>query len=391
MRLLFLVSSLHGGGAERVAATLANAWAQRGDDVLLLACYSGRGRCDQEIDARVQLRWLMDSVEGPAWLRPVAKLTALRRLMREWRPDRVLAFLTNVNVSALIAARGLSLPVVVSERTDPLHGNHGIGPALRLMRRLVYPAAQRVVVQTQRGVTGLRRVAPRATRVAVIPNPLPAGLPAVRAAEPSGDRLILAALGRFDPDKRFDRLIEVFAALAGQLPQWDLWIWGDGPLRAACQERVESLGLTGRIHLPGFSHRPWDELGRAHGFVLNSRVEGFPNALLEAMAMGLACVATDCPSGPAELTRAGADATLVPLDDEGALSAALSRLMQATPRERLAWGRVAAASVRSRYGLPDIVRAWDATWDDFTGVAPEGAAAATCAPDERTEGGERRD
>lgn len=362
MRLLFLVSSLHGGGAERVAATLANAWARRGDEVLLLACYSGRGHSDQRIDAGVRLLWLMDGVRGPAWLRPVTKILALRRLMRDWRPDRVLAFLTNVNVMTLLAARGLGLPVVVSERTDPLHGRGDLGPLLRVLRRLTYPWAQCVTVQTRQGARHLQQVAPRVSRVAVIPNPLPDDLPPVRAEEPAGNPLILAALGRFDPAKQFDRLIEVFATLAQRFPQWDLWIWGEGPLRAAYQRRIEALGLAARIHLPGFSHTPWDELGRAAGFVLNSRVEGFPNALLEAMALGLPCVATDCPSGPADLTREGTDAALVPLGDEAALAAALSGLMQALPDERLARGRAAAASVRSRYALPGILRLWDGAW-----------------------------
>jgi glycosyltransferase involved in cell wall biosynthesis len=364
MRLLFLVSSMHGGGAERVAATLANAWARRGDEVVLVSCYSGRGRCDQQLDPGVRLEWLADRMRGPAWWRPASKLLALRRLAREFQPDRVLSFLTNVNVTALLALRGLGLPVVVSERTDPAHGDYALERSLRLLRRLAYPWARRVVVQTRQSVPHLRQVAPGVARVAVIPNPLPDGLPAVRAGEPRGERRILAALGRFDPVKQFDRLIEVFATLADAFPDWDLWIWGDGPQREADLRRVQALGLDGRIHLPGFSRTPWDCLGSAHGFVLNSRVEGFPNALLEAMALGLPCVATDCPSGPMELTRNGEDAALVPLGDEDAMARALSRLMQADPARRDAWGRAGAASVRARYGLETILKSWDAAWEE---------------------------
>src|SRR5690606_40095977 len=121
MRILFLVGSRHGGGAERVAATLANAWSRRGDEVILVCCYSGRGRCDQALDPGVRLLWLADRIQGPAWLRPVAKLAALRRLARECRPDRVLSFLTNVNVTALLALRGLGLPLVVGERSYPAY------------------------------------------------------------------------------------------------------------------------------------------------------------------------------------------------------------------------------------------------------------------------------
>ncbi|HEX7387387.1 MAG TPA: glycosyltransferase family 4 protein [Castellaniella sp.] len=364
MKILFLVSSMHGGGAERVAATLASAWARRGDEVMLVSCYSGRGHCDQQLDPGVRLVWLADRMGGPTWLRPVSKLWALRRLTREFRPDRVLSFLTNVSVTALLALRGLGLPVVVSERTDPAYGDDVLEPALKWLRRLTYPWALRVAVQTPQSVPHLQKVVPGAKRVAVVANPLPDGLPPARRQEPRTDRCMLAALGRFNSVKQFDRLIEVFAQLADRFPHWDLWIWGDGPERAGYQRRVDALGLQDRIHMPGFSRTPWDDLQRAHGFVLNSRVEGFPNALLEAMALGLPCVAVDCPSGPAELTRNGQDATLVPLGDERALSAALARLMQATPAEREAWGAAAAASVRGRYGLETILKSWDAAWGE---------------------------
>ncbi|MGB6242844.1 MAG: glycosyltransferase family 4 protein [Castellaniella sp.] len=357
MRILFLVSSMHGGGAERVAATLANAWSRRGDEVTLVCCYSGRGSCLQHLDPGVKLLWLADRLCGPAWLRPLAKILALRKLARELQPDRVLSFLTNVNVTALLATRGLGLPVVVSERTDPAHSVN-LEPVLRWLRRWTYPWAHRVVVQTQQSIPHLQQVAPGVSRIVAIPNPLPDGLPEPRLAEPAEGRRRLMALGRFNPVKQFDRLIEVFAGLADSCPDWDLWIWGDGAQRAACLQRVAALGLTDRIHLPGFSQTPWTDLATGHGFVLNSRVEGFPNALLEAMALGLPCVAVDCPSGPSELTQAGQVATLVPLGDEAALAQALQRLMQASPSDRETWGRTAAASVRARYGLDAVVQAW---------------------------------
>jgi|GEM_PF-3902415 len=86
------------------------------------------------------------------------------------------------------------------------------------------------------------------------------------------------------------------------------------------------------------------------------------------MALGLPCVATDCPSGPSELTLDGRLAELVPLDDEAALRQALLQVMHASPAEREARGRVAAESVRARYGLDAVLRAWDDAWMDADGA-----------------------
>lgn len=379
MKLLFLLSSLHGGGAERVAATLASAWVRNGVDVHLVCCFSGRGRNMQVLDSRVRVEWLADRMPAsPGMLRPLVKLWALRRLVQAYRPDRVLSFLTNVNVMTLLATRGLDVPVVVSERSDPLHG-WAAGRVLRVLRRFTYPWAARVVVQTETARRHLIQVAPAVRHSVVIANPLPPELPPSRHAEPAGDRLVLVAAGRFQPVKQFDRLIEVFARLAPTNPRWDLVIWGDGPQREACQARVHALGLQARIRLPGHTRQLWPALLQAHVFIHCSRVEGFPNALLEAMALGLPCVATDCPSGPADMTRQGRDALLVPPDDERAWARALGELLSASPQDRAARGRAGAVSVRSRYGLEAILARWDAlglAWssgaaDPSTGAAHE--------------------
>ena len=119
MKIVFLVSSMHAGGAERVAATLASAWAQRGEEVTLVPTYTGRGTCLYPLAPQVELLWLADRYGGPRALAGVRKLAALRSLLRERRPDVIVSFLTNVNVVALLSSRGLGIPIIVCERTNP--------------------------------------------------------------------------------------------------------------------------------------------------------------------------------------------------------------------------------------------------------------------------------
>lgn len=372
MKILFLLSSMHGGGAERVAATLANAWAARGDDVVLMPTYSGRGECVYEIAGNVRMVWLADlrgASSGP--LRSLKRLCALRRFIRRERPDVIVSFLTNVNIAAVLANFGRRIPLIVCERTHPAAG-HNIGKMLARARRWCYPRASAVAVQTEAAAQWVRDSLPGVRRLAIMPNPLPDALlrrplplhPETRTTEVH----TLMAMGRLTRAKRFDLLIDAFARLAPRYPDWRLRIWGEGPLRSALQEQVERLGLAARVELAGRTAQPWDALADGDAFVLSSEVEGFPNALLEAMALGLPCVAFDCPAGPAEMTRQGEDGLLVPAGDEVALEEALARVMaDAALRDEL--GLRGARQVRERYSLEAVLSRWDALFAELGVVA----------------------
>ncbi len=328
---------------------LANAWAARGWDVDLVTTHDGGLAPDYAVSPAVRVRSI-DPRCGAIRRQPVAML-ALRRFVRERRPDAVVSFLNYTNVLTLLACRGLRLPVIVSERLDPRIV--GIGAAWSFLRRVTYRWCARLVAQTTTAAGLFERLAPG--RVRVIPNPvLPpdADGPDIAFAQPT-----ILAMGRLHWQKGFDLALRALALLPPDLRAWRLAILGEGEARAELESLRDSLGLGDRVDLPGRVANPGPWLRAAQAFVFPSRSEGFPNALCEAMAAGLPVVAADCPSGPADIVTDGVNGLLVPPEDPRALAAALERLLREEALRAQLAGR--AREVATRYAPSGVLASWD--------------------------------
>ena len=361
-RILFLVSSMEGGGAERVAALLSNHWAERGYDVTLMPTFSGRGECVYPLHKKVKLDYLADRVpstsKSPA--NKLRRLFVLRRAIRELNPNVIVSFLPHVNVAAIIAATGLQIRIIAAERTYP--PAMPLSPVLERVRAMAYPRAAAVVMQTEQGFHWLSSTCAKA-KGRVIPNPvvypLPIGESMVQPEhfiEPG--RKILLAVGRLGEEKGFEGLIRAFSEVYIRHPDWDLVILGEGMERQRLEAQRYALNLGDRVQMPGRVGNLADWYNRADLYVLSSRFEGFPNTLAEAMAHGLPAISFDCDTGPRDIIRHDVDGFLVSPDTEArGLAQALSALM-ANPVKRKCMAE-AATAVRERFSMSHVSRLWD--------------------------------
>lgn len=357
MKIILLTSSLDLGGTERVVASLCNAWAARGDDVTLIVTFSGGGKQFYQISDVAELIYLADivGVKNINILTYAERLCALRRLITERAADVIVSFLPNVNVATIISSAFLRTPLIICERSDPA-GYSGFH-LLAVLRKQTYRFADMLAVQTQGVADRVTNLYPGLKAVCAIPNALPAEIACYHKTAGT-QRKTLLSLGRLASEKQLDKLLDAFARIAPFFSEWDLHIYGDGPLMQALDKQIRKAGLHTRAFLKGPTANPWEVMASADAFVMVSQYEGFPNALLEAMGIGLPCIVFDCPSGPREITRDGKDALLVPLNDDDALVAALQKLM-GDEVLRIALGKQASESVRSRFSHVQIMEKWD--------------------------------
>jgi GalNAc-alpha-(1->4)-GalNAc-alpha-(1->3)-diNAcBac-PP-undecaprenol alpha-1,4-N-acetyl-D-galactosaminyltransferase len=330
VKIAFVIPTLGPGGAERVASLLCNFWAAQGHGVSLVTFEAASSEPFQDIQDKVAIRRLnaFNSTRSIASLirTNTRRIVRLRLVLRRLHPDVIVAFMTEAAVIATCAAQGLNVPIVISERNQP--DRPGLGPAHRLARRMTYGLADAMVAQTAEIAAWAR--ARFRIPVFVVPNPVSLkqyGAAARRSAD--DESRLLVSIGRLTHQKGYDILIKSFSALAEQYPGWGLRIYGEGPERGALEGLIKERGLENRIKLPGIRRDVTAALAEASVFVLASRYEGYPNALLEALTCGLPVIATDCPGANAEILAQGNYGMLVPADDDAILTTALHTMMSA--------------------------------------------------------------
>lgn len=336
--------SLRGGGAERVMLQLANAMAAQEVNIDLLLTRA-EGSFLDEVSSRAR-------IVDFARRRTSGSLLSLRRYLLSVSPDALISALDNANVVSMLAKMTTPTPTrhVITVHNSPTRQARvyrGLRrAATRILVRQLFPRADAIVAVSQGLASEVAEsLGVDCDRIVTIYNPVISdrvfSLARSRPAHAwftNDPTPIIVAAGRLTRQKGFITLVKALALIKERTPA-RLIVLGEGPLRPALQRTVDALELDDRVELHGFADNPYGFMRHAALFVLSSRWEGLPTVLIEALALGVPIVSTDCPSGPREILRNGTLGTLVPVGDERALAEAMLSALSTppVPRPKDAW------------------------------------------------------
>ena len=381
MVISFVLASLGSGGAERVVSLLANKMSEHGHQIEII-CLKFNDVYYQ-LDSRVKVTFAMQHTKNR-----FSEIFWLRNYIKKQEPDVVIPFTEGVYCFTILALLGTGIPIIASERLDPA----AMSLPRKFLKRLLLPYADWLVVQTE----SIKAYFPKSIqkKTSVIYNPVNdevfenprmdsrvqsskrkradsydhsghdfchnsskqtslTDLVAPKIQSSKQNRIISVA--RLYPQKNQKMMIEAFAKIADEFPDWQLVIFGEGPLRAELESLVSSFKLEGRVLLPGRTEHVIEELRKSKIFCLSSDYEGMSNSMIEAICVGLPVVSTKV-SGTEELVTNGVDGFLVGVRKVDELTTVFRRLLL-DESLRIKMG-INCMKKSSLFSLDSIVEQW---------------------------------
>ena len=339
--IALVISDLHGGGAQRVLTALAADWTTRG---LRLCAITLSQRCSDKFTlhpdvTRVALNVAARSEStARAVIANLRRMYALRRAILHANAPVVVSFIATTNVITILASVGLKARIVACERNDPRL--QLLNRPWESLRRFSYRYADAVTANSRGALQTLESYVPR-RKLFFVPNPV---RPTAVSVRESRRRQTILNVGRLTYQKAHDILLQAYAQVVAKIPNWNLAIVGEGPRSQRLRDQASSLGLLEHIEWVGWTTEIEQYYESAQLFVLPSRYEGMPNALLEAMSFGLPPIVSDASPGPLEHIAHEENGLVVPVGDTRRLANAIIRLIE-NPELRYQLGSAAQAKI----------------------------------------------
>lgn len=318
-KIVLVIPTLMQGGAERVISILANEWAKKGHEVTLVLLV--KSSKFYELDQRVNcVQFDLDVTHGTfkKALGYGKLLLQIRKQIKKCKPDFVLSFLDQYNILTLLATRFLKVKVFISDRANPYEK---IAGSIEFLKKKVYKFSDGIIAQTSLAKEVLSAKT-KHKNIRIIPNPVFIHTVNNKVEKEN----IILSVGRLVREKAQHFLLDMISEI--DEPGWKLVILGDGPLRDQLEEKIKHLNIADKVILKGQVSEVGEWLEKSSIFVFSSISEGFPNALVEAMAVGLPCVSFDCDAGPKDVIINNQNGILIPVGDVEALTRNVTDLIR---------------------------------------------------------------
>ena len=314
--ICFISAGLAGGGMERSLTNIANYAASKGHKVTILNLFTTDIFFD--LNPEIEVIWpTLDRKKIHRLIYAIRLLPFIRKNIKTIKPDTILSFGEWFNGYVLFATRFLNTPVYITDRMGPLLN---LGFLLETARKFLYKYSSGIIAQTNIAADIIYQKT-KAKNIRVIPNALNA-----IDSNTSVKKKQIVTVGRLTKEKGHDVLIKAFALLPHK--DWTLHIVGDGIRRKLLDELVEQHNIKERVFFYGHLKEFSEILGKSDIFVLPSFYEGFPNALIEAMSVPLACISSNCIAGPSDIIEHGVNGFLFEPGDEKKLTVLMDQLIQ---------------------------------------------------------------
>lgn len=319
-KISIITKAMTYGGAERVIAQLSNYFVSHSIACRIIT--TEKSEVMYPLDEKIELV-AVGKKSNNKIIDRILRYKAVRKLVLSNKPDVVLTMPEDTGIYAILALIGTGIPVFVSERNNPwIMPNVKI---TRLLRKVAYPFAKAIIFQTEMAKSFFPMHIQK--KGIVLRNPVDAS----RIPTPyTGKRKkVFSAVGRLEPQKNFPLLIGAFSKFLECEKDYKLIIYGEGRERGNLENLIKQLNLEDSVLLPGRNKNILNVINDSAAFILSSNYEGMPNALLEAMCMGMPVISTDCPSGgPRELIRDGENGLLVQVNDMEAMTNAMKQIIK---------------------------------------------------------------
>lgn len=316
-KVMFVMNQMTSGGAERVVSILANNMIDYNFDVSLVITFTSD--IHYNLNSNINIINLNISRNSSQIDRNLKEIRELISTFKKEKPDIIISFIRNVN--SIIAAKYVGIPIIISERNNPKYDPKS--RFWRVARKLVYPFSDGVVFQTE----GARLYYSKYIRdkSCIIQNPLQENMPKKEVYDIESKSIV--TIGRLSAQKNQKTLINAFYNIHKKYPQYKLFIYGEGELRQELEQLIRDLGIVDSVIMPGSIKNIHERIVEADIFVFTSLYEGYPNALIEAMAIGLPVISTECDYGPEDIINNDINGILVPIGDSNKLEIEIERLI----------------------------------------------------------------